>query len=92
MSCAWTAATMLHKVMTVHCTFAGLKHRDERLLGAGSEVKTSASPFAADVDEEEEDPQVLFDKVRYTYPPLVKATMKLNTLLDHLCYYQMLFL
>lgn len=40
---------------------AGLKHRDERLLGASSDVKTSASPFV-DVDEEE-DPQVLYDKV-----------------------------
>lgn len=39
----------------------GLKHRDERLVGASSEVKTSASPFV-DMDDEE-DPQVLYDKV-----------------------------
>lgn len=50
--------------MLVLCVHAELKHRDERLLGAGGDIKTSASPF---VDmEEDEDPEVLYDKVPFS--------------------------
>ena len=37
----------------------GLKHREERVVGG--ELKATASPF--DMDKDDEDPQVLYDKV-----------------------------
>ena len=44
--------------------YTGMKHREDRMSGRGTEVSASskASPFSADVDEE--DPEVLYDKVK----------------------------
>ena len=43
--------------------YTGMKHREDRMSGRGTEVSASAAyPFSADVDEE--DPEVLYDKVK----------------------------
>ncbi len=42
----------------------GMKHREDRMSGRGTDMTAAgASPFTADM-EEEEDPEVLYDKVR----------------------------
>ena len=43
----------------MHPSSSGLKHREERVISG--ELKPSASPFG--VQEEEEEPEVLYDKV-----------------------------
>ena len=49
--------------MCVLISSSGLKHREERVIGG--EVKPTATPFTAE-EEEEEEPEVLYDKVRTT--------------------------
>ena len=44
----------------IFLSLLGLKHREERVVGG--EVKPTATPFMADVEEEEE-PEILYDKV-----------------------------